>query len=98
MEKKKFQKLSVTALIISILPLATFIPILFKITLSDGMRGIWSAANVVFILLGLCLSIVCVRNAESRNAINITAMVISTFWVILLVGIVALALVLNIQQ
>ena len=36
MENKKTQKLSIAALIISILPLATFIPALFNISLPDG--------------------------------------------------------------
>ncbi len=98
MEKKKFQKLSIAALISSVLPLATFIPILFKFTLSDGVQGIWTAANIVFVLLGLCLSVVCVRNSESRSAVNITAMIISVLWVLMMLCIVALAFLLNLQQ
>ncbi|GLB31761.1 hypothetical protein LAD12857_36840 [Lacrimispora amygdalina] len=98
MEKKKFQKLSIAALIISVLPLATFIPILFKFTLSGGIQGIWSAANMVFVLLGLCLSIVCVRNSESRSAVNIIAMIISILWVLMVAGFITLAFLLNFQQ
>ena len=98
MENKKFQKLSIAALIISVLPLATFIPILFKFTLPGGIQGIWSAANMVFVLLGLCLSFVCVRNSESRSAVNIIAMIISILWVLMVAGFIALAFLLNFQQ
>ena len=47
MEKKKFQKLSIAALIISIFPLMTFIPVLFHITLTDGVRSVWAGINIV---------------------------------------------------
>lgn len=50
MENKKLQKVSVAALIVSILPLAIFLPVLLKITLPDGIRGIWTGANILFIL------------------------------------------------
>ena len=53
MENKKSQKLSVVALIISVLPLATFIPDLFHITLSDGVRSVWAGANILFVFAGL---------------------------------------------
>ena len=98
MANKKLQKVSVSALIVSVLPLATFIPVLLKITLPDGVRSIWAGANIVFVLVGLCLSIVCVRSRESRSAANITATVISIFWVLLVAGIVVLALFLNFLQ
>ncbi|WP_328587262.1 hypothetical protein [Clostridium sp. Marseille-P2415] len=97
MENKKLQKLSAAALIISVLPLTTLIPVFLGITLPDGVRSIWSLANIVFVLSGLCLSIVCVRNSESRSAVNITAMIISILWVLMMLGIVALALLLNAQ-
>lgn len=98
MENKKLQKVSVASLIVSVLPLATFLPVLLKITLPDGVRGIWSAANIVFVLFGLCLSIACVRNRESRSAVNIASTIISIFWVLLMAGIVVLALFLNFLQ
>lgn len=98
MENKKFQKTSMAALIVSVLPLATFLPVLLKITLSDGVRNIWAFANIVFVLVGLCLSIVCVRGRESRSAVNITSTVISILWVLLVAGIVVLALFLNFLQ
>lgn len=98
MEDKKLQKLSVTALIVSILPLATFIPRLLKLTLSDGVRSIWAGANIIFVLAALCLSVICVRSRESRSAVNIISMAISVFWVLMIVGIVVLALFLNFLQ
>jgi len=98
MENKKLQKVSVAALIVSVLPLATFLPVLLKITLPDGVRSIWTGANIVFVLVGLCLSITCARNRESRSVMNLASTIISIFWVLLMAGIVVLALFLNFLQ
>lgn len=67
MEKKKLQSVSIAALIVSILPLAALAPLLLHLSLSDGARTAWAGANVVFVLLGLILSVVCVRSRESRS-------------------------------
>lgn len=98
MENKKLKNLSVVALIISVLPLATLLPIFLKITLSDGIRSVWAGANIVFVLVGMILSIICVRSKESRSAVNIASTVISFFWLLLMAGIVVLALLLNFLQ
>lgn len=71
MENKKLQKLSVAALVISVFPLATLVPILFQITLTDGVRSMWAGINIFSIFVGLILSIVCVKNRDSRSVINI---------------------------
>jgi len=91
MEKKKLQSVSIAALIVSILPLAALAPSLLHLSLSDGARTAWAGANVVFVLLGLILSVVCVRSRESRSIINIVSTAISVFWLLLMVGIVAFA-------
>lgn len=98
MEKKKLQSISIAALIVSILPLATPVPSFLHLSLSDGIRTVWAGANIVFVLLGLILSVVCVRNRESRSVINIVSTAISVFWLLLMVGIVALALFLSFVQ
>ena len=98
MEKKKLQSISIAALIVSILPLATLIPSFLHLSLADGIRTVWAGANIVFVLLGLVLSVVCVRNRESRSVINIVSTAISVFWLLLMVGIVALALFLSFVQ
>ncbi len=98
MENKKLQKLSVVALIISVLPLAIFIPDLFHITLTDGVRSVWAGANILFVFAGLMLSIICVKNRESRNVVNIIATIISSFWVLLMGGMVVLALFISLAQ
>ncbi len=95
MENKNIGKLNITALIISVFPLATFIPVLLKIVLPDEVRTIWAGANILFTLTGLLLSIICVRNSGRRNAISVSALIISLFWLLLMVGIVALALFLS---
>lgn len=98
MKNKKLQKVSVAALIVSVLPLATFIPIVLKITLSDKVRGIWAGANILFILIGLCLSIACVKNSETRNIVNIIATIISVVLILIVIGIMILTLFLNFIQ
>lgn len=98
MENKKLQKVSVAALIVSVLPLATLIPVLLKITLPDGVRDIWAGSNIVFVLVGLCLSIACARNREGRSIVNIASTIISIFWLLIMAGIVGLALFLNFLQ
>ena len=60
MEKKKFQNISIAALIISVLPLATLIPVFLQIVLPDGLRTVWGCVNIVCVIIGLCLSIICV--------------------------------------
>lgn len=98
MEKKKLQSISIAVLIVSILPLTTLIPSFLHLSLADGVRTVWAGANIVFVLLGLILSVVCVRNKESRSIINIVSTAISVFWLLLMVGIVALALFLSFVQ
>ena len=66
MEKKKLQSISIAALIVSILPLATIIPSFLHLSLADGIRTVWAGANIVFVLLGLILSVVCGRNCRTR--------------------------------
>lgn len=98
MENKKLKPLSVAALVVSVLPLATLIPSFLKITLSDGDRSLWAGANILFVVLGLVLSIICVRNKDSRSIINILSTAISALWLLLMIGIVVLALFINSMQ
>lgn len=98
MENKKLKKLSIAAIVISILPLTTFIPSLLNITLSDGVRSVWAGVNIVSVLVGSALSVVCVKNHDSRSVVNIIGMVISSLWILLICGILALAVFLNFIQ
>ena len=95
---KKLQKLSLAALIVSLLPLATLVPVFLKITLPDGVRMVWAICNIVLALAGLLLSVICVKSEESRSAVNIMSTVISVALVLMMLGIVTLALVLNFLQ
>jgi len=95
---KKLQKLSLAALIVSLLPLATLVPVFLKITLPDGVRMVWAICNIVLALAGLLLSVICVKSEESRSAVNIMSTVISVALVLMMLGIVALALVFNFLQ
>ena len=98
MENKNMKSLSMVALIVSILPVATLIPTFFKITLPDGVRTLLAGFNIVFVLLGLLLSVVCVRNKESRSIINIISTAVSVLWILMMAGIVVLALFINFVQ
>ena len=96
--EKKLQKLSLAALIVSLLPLATLVPVFLKITLPDGVRMVWAICNIVLALAGLLFSLVCVKSEESRSAVNIMSTVISVALVLMMLGIVALAMALNFLQ
>lgn len=98
MENRKLKPLSVAALIVSVLPLATLIPSFLKITLSDGVRSMWAGANILFVVLGLVLSIICIRNKNSRSIVNVLSTAISALWLLLMIGIVVLALFINSMQ
>lgn len=98
MEHKKRKGLSLLALLFSVLPLATFIPILLKVTLPDGVRTVWGGANIVCVLFGLILSLTCAKSGDSRSLVNFASTAISMLWLILIVGMLVLALVLNISQ
>ena len=98
MENKKLKTLSSVALVVSVLPLATLIPVFLKITLSEGISTAWAGVNIVCAVMGLILSIVCVKSNESRSPVNIASTVISAFWCLLMIGIVVLALILTYLQ
>ena len=95
MKKAISKPLSVAALIFSVFPAVSYLLSIFKVTLSGGMQTALAGANIVCVLLGLGLSIVCVKNSESRNAINIISTVISTLWSLMITGFLALALFLS---
>ena len=95
---KKLQKLSLAALIVSLLPLATLVPVFLKITLPDGVRMVWAVCNIVLALAGLLLSVICVKSGESRSIVNIMSTLVSVVLVLMMLGIAVLALVLNVLQ
>lgn len=95
---KSKQKLSLAALTVSLLPLLTLVPVLLNITLPDGVRTVWAVCNIVLALAGLLLSMICVKSEKSRSAVNILSTIISAALVLMMLGIVALALILNFLQ
>lgn len=97
MECKKLRTLSKVSLVISVLPLATLIPVFLKLTLPGGVSTAWAGVNIACVA-GLILSIICVRSNESRSLVNIASTVISVFWCLLMAGIVALGLFLTFMQ
>ena len=66
-----------------------------KITLPDGVRTVWAVCNIALALAGLLFSVICVKSEESWSIVNIMSTIISVVLVLMMLGIVALALVLN---
>lgn len=95
MEIKKLKTLSFVSLIISVIPAATLIPVLFKITLPERVNTVWAVVNIACAAVGLLISIVCVRSDESRNPMNVVSTIVSTFWCLLMIDEVMLALLLT---
>ena len=98
MENKKRKTLSMAALIVSILPAATLVPVFLKIILPEGVNTVWAGVNVVSAVAGFILSGICVRSDESRSPVNIASTLISAFWCLLMMGMVVLALFLTFMR
>ena len=98
MECKKLKTLSKVSLVISVLPLATLIPVFLKLTLPEGVSTAWAGVNIACVVAGLIFSIICVKSNESRSLVNIASTAISVFWCLLMAGIVALGLFLTFMQ
>ena len=98
MENKKLKTLSLVSLIISIIPAVTLIPVFLKVTLPEGVSTVWAGVNIASAVVGLLLSIVCVKSEESRSPVNITSTIVSSFWCLLMLGIVVLSLFLTFLQ
>ncbi len=98
MENKKRKTLSMAALIVSILPAATLVPVFLKIILPEGVNTVWAGVNVASVVAGFVLSGICVRSDESRSPVNIASTVISAFWCLLMMGMVVLALFLTFMR
>ena len=92
MRNKRLQTLSAVALIVSILPLITLIPVFLQLTLPEGVNTVWARVNVACVAVGLILSVICVKSSESRSAVNIVSTAVSAFLSLLIIGIVAVAL------
>lgn len=98
MENKKRKTLSMAALIVSILPAATLVPVFLKIILPEGVNTVWAGVNVASVVAGFILSGICVRSDESRSPVNIASTLISAFWCLLMMGMVVLALFLTFMR
>lgn len=98
MENKKRKTLSMAALIVSILPTATLVPVFLKITLPEGVNTVWAGINVASAVAGFVLSGICVRSDESRSPVNIASTLISASWCLLMMGMVVLALFLTFMR
>lgn len=98
MKAIKMKPLDWMALVCACFPIVTLIPVALSIALPDGVRMVWAGANIISALAGSGLSALCLKFNEERNLVNIISLVIGTFWILLVVGMLALALVLNLLQ
>ena len=98
MENKKRKTLSMAALIVSIFPASTLVPVFLKITLPEGVNTVWAGVNVANAVAGFILSGICVRSDESRSPVNIASTLISAFWCLLMMGMVVLELFLTFMR
>ena len=96
--EKKPQKLSPAALIVSLLPLLTLVPVSLNITLPHSVRTVWAVCNIALAPAGLLLSVICVKSKESRSMVNIISTIISAALVLMMLGTAAPALALNFLQ
>lgn len=85
----KKSKLSIVALIISLLPFVTLIVSAFTKEITAGVQMGLVAMNSISILTGFVLSIVLVKNPKRRDVFSIIALCISGFLGLLMVGIIA---------
>ena len=86
------KRLGCIALVLSLVPLAALVPGFLGIELADEARFGWSIVNVVCVIVGLMLSIACVKSGSSRSIAGIVAMIVSSLFLILMLGIVAFGL------
>lgn len=94
MKKGVLKQLSLVALICSIFPIVSYLLAIFQITLPGGIRTVLAGANLFCVLLGLGISIFCVKNNENRSIVNIASIIISIIWILMIVGFLVLALLL----
>lgn len=89
---ENFTKLSLAALVFSLFPLFTLFLTLLKISLTSNIQTVLAGANILFVLIGLVLSIICIRHTKNRTILNIFSAIISFFWILLMIGIIGFAL------
>lgn len=95
MKQETSRKLSIVALIFSLFPAISYVLPVFKISLAGGAQAAMAAANILCALAGFALSIMFVKNKETRNAIHIISTIICGLWLLLIVGFGVLALFLT---
>lgn len=86
---------SVMALICSVFPLFSYLLAALRIVLSPELQTGLAGANIFCALLGLGLSLACIKSRETRSVVNILSAVLSSFWILMIVGFTVLALVLS---
>ena len=89
----KKNKVSIVALIISLLPFITLLISFFTEEITGGLQMGLIALNVISVLSGFGLSISLIKNPKRRDIFSIVALCICSFFGLLMVGIIALGLI-----
>ena len=89
----KKNKLSVVALVISLLPFITLLVSLFTTEITGGLQTGLIVLNVISILSGFVLSVSLVKNPKRRDVFSIVALCVCAFWGLLMVGILTFGLI-----
>lgn len=95
MGNKNVKQISTVALIISILPIFTLIPVFLDMSLPEGLRHTWAGFNMVCVFLGFVLSIIGIRRNKEKGYMKKVAMWISSFWMLMVTGVLLIALISN---
>ena len=89
----KKNKLSVVALVISLLPFITLLISLFSEKITGGLQTGLIVLNIISILSGFGLSISLVKNPKRRDVFSIIALCICAFFGLLMFGILTFGVI-----
>lgn len=89
-DKEQHQKVSKIALIMSLIPILSKFIAFFKVHYT--VSHIFAIVNILCILCSFVLSILCIKNRENRNLMNIFSMILSGIFMVI-IAVVAFAVV-----
>lgn len=93
MSENKTNKSSVLALLFALLPLTTIIINTLNIRLKGQNQMLVAVFNLFCVGIGLALSIINYKDKSRKNSLNTISLLLSTFWLILILGPIIIALI-----
>ncbi len=95
MKQETSTKMSAAALACGSFPLLSGLLQVLHVPLSGAPQLLLAGADLLCTLAGLGLAAVCVKERQHRNFWNLSALALSAFWLLLMMGIGLVALFLN---